>query len=208
MLKTRRFLLLSVIVVILGSLGYKLTQVVWENQLRQLRQNPIEALNYLPESALRIKDFRRAKVQDGRTLWELLGDEASYNKDQKQARVSNPRFLYYGRKGEVAEASAEVAHIFLNERELEKMELEGGIEVIFNGYTLRSEEAVYLPAKEQIIMPQRTTVNGDGLELEGARMEVDLGESKVRLLRNVKTRLEPQKLNEQRSRAERTGREG
>jgi LPS export ABC transporter protein LptC len=199
MRKIRRFLLLVAIFASLGAVGYKVTGTIWANKLREIREYPIELLDQLPESALRIKDFRRAKVENGRTVWELLGDEASYNKDQREAVVQKPRFLYYDKKGEIAEASAEIAHVYLNDKELEKMQLDGGIELSYNGYVLKSQEAIYLPGKEQIVMPQRTTLIGEGLELQGSSMEVDLGDSKVRLLRDVKTKLEPGKLNKQKN---------
>jgi LPS export ABC transporter protein LptC len=196
-MRKRRFLLLVAIVASLAGVGYKVTAEIWANKLRDIRKNPIQLLDQLPESALNIKDFRRAKVENGRTVWELLGEEASYDKDQRQAVVHKPRFLYYDKNGEVAEASADIAHVYLNEKELEKMQLEGGIEISYSGYLLNSQEATYLPAKEQIMMPQRTTLTGEGLELQGATMEVDLGESKVRLLHGVKTKLEPDKLAKQ-----------
>jgi len=196
-MRKERFLLLVAIIVSVGAVGYKVTAEIWANKLREIRENPIKLLDELPESALNIKDFRRAKVENGRTVWELLGEEASYDKDHRQAVIHKPRFLYYDKNGEVAEASAEIAHLYLNEKELEKMQLEGGIEISYSGYLLNSQEATYLPAKEQIMMPQRTTLTGEGLELQGATMEVDLGESKVRLLRDVKTKLEPEKLAKQ-----------
>ena len=206
-MRRRRFLLLLTIVASLVAVGYKVTAEIWANNLRDIRANPIRLLDQLPESALNIKDFRRAKVEDGRTVWELLGDEASYDKDQRQAVIQKPRFLYYDKKGEVAEASAEIAHVYLNEKELEKMQLQGGIEITYSGYLLKSQEAIYLPAKEQVVMPQRTTLKGEGLELQGSSMEVDLGEGKVRLLRDVKTKLEPEKLAKQKAKAEEANRE-
>jgi LPS export ABC transporter protein LptC len=203
-MRKKRFLLLVAIVVSLGAVGYKVTAEIWANKLRDIRENPIKLLDELPESALNIKDFRRAKVENGRTVWELLGEEASYDKDQRQAVIHKPRFLYYDKNGEVAEASADIAHVYLNEKELEKMQLEGGIEISYSGYLLNSQEATYLPAKEQIMMPQRTTLTGEGLQLQGASMEVDLGESKVRLLRDVKTKLEPEKLAKQKAKSDKS----
>ena len=196
----KRLLLLVAIFASLGAVGYKVTSTIWANKLRDIRENPIQLLDQLPESALRIKDFRRAKVENGRTVWELLGEEANYNKDQRQAVVQKPRFIYYDKKGEIAEASAEIAHVYLNDKEVEKMQLDGGIELSYQGYLLKSQEAIYLPAKEQIVMPQRTTLTGEGLELQGSSMEVDLADSKVRLLRDVKTKLEPGKLAKQKDR--------
>lgn len=196
----KRLLLLVAIFASLGAVGYKVTSTIWANKLRDIRENPIQLLDQLPESALRIKDFRRAKVENGRTVWELLGEEANYDKDQRQAVVQKPRFIYYDKKGEIAEASAEIAHVYLNDKEVEKMQLDGGIELSYQGYVLKSQEAIYLPAKEQIVMPQRTTLTGEGLELQGSSMEVDLADSKVRLLRDVKTKLEPGKLAKQKDR--------
>jgi LPS export ABC transporter protein LptC len=188
----------------LGAVGYKVTAEIWANKLRDIRENPIQLLDQLPESALNIKDFRRAKVENGRTVWELRGQEGNYDKDQRQAVIQKPRFLYYDKKGEVAEASAEIAHVYLNDKDLERMQLEGGIEISYNGYLLKSQEAIYLPAKEQIVMPQRTTLSGEGLELQGSSMEVDLGDSKVRLIREVKTKLEPEKLAKQKAKSDKS----
>jgi LPS export ABC transporter protein LptC len=151
-------------------------------------------LDYLPESSLRLKEFHRAKIEDGRKVWELFGDEASYFKEQKEALIKKPRFYYYDKKGEVAETIGNEALLYLNEKELERMELHGDVQVTFQGYILKSEEANYLPAKDQIVLPNRTTVVGEGIELEGARMEVEIEDKKVRLVRAVKSKIEPEKL--------------
>jgi LPS export ABC transporter protein LptC len=201
MRRIKQFLLLLAIFASLSAVGYKVAGAIWANKLREIKENPIELLNQLPDSALRMKDFRRSKVENGRTVWELLGEEASYLKEQREAVVQKPRFLYYDKDGQVAEASAEIAHLYLNEKELEKMQLDGGIELSYNGYILKSQEATYLPSKEQIVMTQRTTLTGEGLDLQGSSMEVDLADRKVRLLRNVKTKLEPDKLAKQRDRS-------
>jgi lipopolysaccharide export system protein LptC len=74
------------------------------------------------------------------------------------------------------------------------MELRGDIQVSFQGYVLKSEEANYLPAKDQIVLPTHTTVVGDGIAVEGARMEVELEDKKIRLIQSVKTKIEPDKL--------------
>jgi LPS export ABC transporter protein LptC len=194
MRKVRRLILLLAIIFSLGGVGYKVTETIIANKLRAIRNNPLEALDYLPEAALRIKDFHRAKIEDGRKVWEIFGDEANYYKQQKEAVVRKPRFYFYDNKGEVAETSGEVARIFLNEKDLEKMELQGGIQVSYQGYVLKSEEAIYFPATDQIVLPSRAVLTSEGMELEGARMEVELQDKKVRLLNNVKTKIEPQKL--------------
>jgi LPS export ABC transporter protein LptC len=174
--------------------GYKVAQTIWSQRLREFQKNPLKALDYLPQAALKMKDFHRAKIEDGRKVWEIFGDEASYLKEQSQAIITRPRLYFYDKKGETAETTGQVARIFLNENELEKMQLQGAIQVTYQGYVLKSEEAVYFPGTQRITLPNKTTLVGNGIELQGSSMEVELEGKKVRLLRDVKTRLEPDKL--------------
>jgi LPS export ABC transporter protein LptC len=193
MRKSRRTILLLAILLSLGGVGYKATEFVQRVQ-KEIKKNPLKALDYLPESALHMKEFHRAKIENGRKLWELFGDEASYFKEQKEAIIKKPRFYYYDKKGEVVETTGDLAHLYINEKELERMELRGDIQVSFQGYVLKSEEANYLPAKDQVILPNRTTVVGEGIELEGSSMEIELEDRKIRLVHRVKTKIEPEKV--------------
>jgi LPS export ABC transporter protein LptC len=193
MRQSRRSILLMVILLSLAGVTYKVAQIVRRVQ-KDVKSNPVKALDYLPESALRLKDFHRAKIENGRKVWELFGDEANYFKEQKEAVVKRPRFYYYDKNGNIAETKGDEALVYLNEKELERMEVRGAIQVTFQGYVLKSEEANYLPAKDQIVLPTRTTVVGDGIEVEGERMEVELEDKKIRLVNAVKTKIEPQKL--------------
>ena len=193
MRKARRSILLAAILVSLAAITYKVSDIL-RRVHKEIKASPVKALDYLPESALRLKEFHRAKIEDGRKVWELFGDEASYFKEQKEALIKKPRFYYYDKKGEVAETKGNEALLYLNEKELERMELHGDVQVKFQGYLLKSDEANYLPAKDQIVLPNRTTVTGEGIELEGARMEVEIQDKKVRLVRAVKSKIEPEKL--------------
>src|ERR1043166_7020933 len=192
--KARRAILLLVIFVALGGVVYKVGENIWITKVQDLKKNPLKALDYLPESSLHMRDFRRSKVENGRKVWEITGDEANYYKEQKQAIIKNPKFYYYDKKGKTAETIGKQATIYLNDKELEQLQLQGNVEVNYEGYTLKSEEAIYFPDKQQIILPGKTTIVSDGMAMEGSRMEVELEEKKVRLLRDVKTKILPEKL--------------
>jgi LPS export ABC transporter protein LptC len=194
MRKTRRLVLLSAVFLSLGAVAYKVVETVSLAQ-QEIIKNPIKALEYLPESALHVKDFRRAKVENGRKIWEVMGEDADYYKAEKQAVIKKPRFFYYDRDGEAAETSGEVARMFLGDKDLEKLQLEGGIQVSYKNYTLKSEEAIFFPEEQRIVLPKRTTLVGGGFELEGSSMEIELESRKVRLQRNVKTKIEPSKID-------------
>jgi len=194
MRKRNRVILLVVIFLALGGVVYKVAESLWIMNAQEIRRNPLRVLDSLPESALQLKDFRRAKIEEGRKIWELFGEEANYFKEQKEAVIKKPRFFYYNKKGEVAETTGETARLFFGEKELERMQLDGGIQVNYEGYVLKSEKAIYLAAEEQIVLPTRATLSGNGVELEGSRMEIELQVKKVRMLQNVKTKIEPEKI--------------
>src|SRR5215475_11228560 len=128
MRKTRRSILLLAILLSLAGVTYKVTEII-RRMHKDIKSNPIKALDYLPESALHLKDFHRAKIENGRKVWELFGDEASYFKEQKEAVIKKPRFYYFDKKGNVAETKGDEALLYLNEKELEKMEVRGAIQV-------------------------------------------------------------------------------
>ena len=198
MRNSRRYILLAAILLILGGVAYKVSEIV--GRLKQdVKENPLAILDQLSESALQIKDFHRSKIENGRKVWELFGEEANYYKDRKEAVIKKPQFYYYDKKGEVAATKGDQALVYLNDKELERMELKGDIEVSFQGYVLKSEEANYTPAKDQIVLPNRTTVVGDGIAIEGARMEVELEEKKIRMIQAVKTKIEPGKLGKKKA---------
>jgi len=200
MRKIRRAILLAVILLSLGGVAYKVTNVIHKMK-QEVVKNPVAVLDALPESSLHIKDFHRAKIENGRKVWELFGDEANYLKDKREAVIKKPRFLYYDKKDEAVETSAETAHVFLNEKELERLELKGAVRVAMKGYVLTSELANYLPAKEQILLPSRTQVVGEGISIEGASMEVEVEGKKIRMVRDVKTKIEPEILAKKKSKS-------
>jgi len=115
MRQTRRSVLLLVIFLTLGGAGYKVYDII-RGAHGQIKKNPLKALDYLPDSALQMKDFHRAKIENGRKIWELYGEEASYFKDQKEAVITKPKFYHYDRTGAAIETNAQEARIYLNDK--------------------------------------------------------------------------------------------
>lgn len=202
MRKRNRAILLLVILLLLGGVGYKVGESIWLNKAREIKKNPIKALDYLPEAALQLKDFHRSKIENGRKVWELYGDEARYLKEQKEAVITKPQFYFYDKNGETIEATGNQGRLFFTDQELEKAQFEGAIEVKFRGFVLKSEQAIYFPEKEQILLPGRINLKGDGLELDGVRMEIALQDQKMRLLQNVRTKLQPERLGKKKDKSD------
>ncbi|MFQ5904147.1 MAG: LPS export ABC transporter periplasmic protein LptC, partial [Candidatus Binatia bacterium] len=186
----------------LGGVAYKVAEHLWLMKAREIQRNPLQLLDYAPETTLRIKDFRRTKVEGGRKVWEVFGEEARYLKAEKEAVIEKPRIIFYDKKGETIEATGNEGHLSFTDQgqEMERMQLRGGVQVSYQGFVLRTDEALYDKSKNQLVLPGRVTVKGDGLELEGVGMEIALQEEKIRLLQRVRTKLQPELLGNRRGR--------
>lgn len=191
--KRVRALLLVLILASLGGVGYKVAKIVWV-KVDELQKEPFKVLNQLPEAALQVKGFHHTKIEEGRKVWELLGEEARYLKNQKQAFIKRPRLIFYNQNGETIEAVGNEGHLFFADKELETLQLHGAIQVNYQGLVLNTEEATYVKSKNQVVAPGKVILRGDGLELEAVGMEIALQDEKLRLLGEVKTRLQPDKL--------------
>lgn len=191
-----RVLLIVALFASLGLVTYKVTQSILIMKAREIKKNPAKLLDYVPEAALQIKEFRRAQIEDGRKVWEVSGEEASYVKEAKEVVIKKPRVVFYDRDGTTIEATGNDGRVSFTEPErgLEKMQLQGGVQVNYRGFLLQTDQILYVKSKNQVILPGKVTVKGDGLELEGVGMEIALDSEKLRLNKNVKTRLQPDRL--------------
>ena len=197
-----RSLLLLLIGATLGGVGYKVVHSVWTMRVNEMRREPLKLLDRLPDVTLQLKDFHRAKIEGGRKVWELFGEEARYLKGEKQAVIKKPRLIFYDKAGRTLEATGEEGRLFFTDKELEEMSMKGAVQVNYQGYVLRTEEASYFKRKNQVVAPGKVTLKAEGLEVEGVGMEIGLEEGKVRLRKEVKTRLQPNQLENQGQRAD------
>ncbi len=200
-----RLLLLIVILGSVGGVAYKVAEQVWLMKSREFRKNPAKFLDYLPEGALQIKDFHRSQVEGGRTVWEVFGDEARYLKADKEVVVKKPRFIFYQKKNsDTVKVSGNEGRLWVDDQqgEMEKMQLQGKVQVSYRGFVLNSEEVIYLKSKNEITLPGKVVIKGDGMELEGVGMQIALDDEKLRLLAHVKTKIEPERLQSGRPQAD------
>lgn len=200
--KTLGAVLLVAIFASLGGVAYKVAENIWLTKAREIKENPSKLLDYVPEAALRIKDFHRAKLEGGQKVWELFGTEAHYLKTQKEVVIKKPRMIFYQKGSSIIEVTGDDGHLWLADAggEMEKAHLQGQVHVNYRGFVLNTDEILYLKSKNQVVLPGKVTVKGDGLELEGVGMEIGLDEEKMRLLKKVKTKLEPRRMESKRAR--------
>ncbi|HEY6201326.1 MAG TPA: LPS export ABC transporter periplasmic protein LptC [Candidatus Binatia bacterium] len=182
---------------LLGIVTYKVGESVWQAKKKGLSKTIArEALNLMPDQALQIKDFHRAQVEGDRKIWEVFGDEAKYNKDEKLLAVQKARILFYQKDDTTIEAIGKEGNLWMGEgqSDLEKAQLLGEVQVTFRGYVLRTNEILYFKSRNMMVLPSRVSIKGEGMELEGSHMEISLNDEKLHLNGNVRTKVVPNKL--------------
>jgi LPS export ABC transporter protein LptC len=194
----RRFrtILLVAISALLGIVIFKVSESVLRSKKSVGKELAKTALNLLPDQALQIKDFHRAQVEGDRKIWEVFGDEARYNKDEKLLAVQKARILFYQKDDTTIEAIGKEGNLWMGEgqSDLEKAQLLGDVQVNFRGYVLRTNEILYFKSRNMMVLPSRVSIKGEGMELEGSHMEISLNDEKLHLNGNVRTKVVPNKL--------------
>jgi len=191
-----RMVLLILISAILGGVTFKVGETIWKGK-RSIKDKAVKAaLQYMPEASLQIKDFHRAQVDGERKVWEVFGEEASFVKGEGQLVLKKPRVFFYQKDDSTVEAIGDKGIIWLedNRGDMQKAQLLGDVEVNFRGYVLKTGEILYFKNTNQMVLPGRVSVKGAGMELDGSHMEVSLDDDKIRLNKDVKTKVEPDKL--------------
>jgi LPS export ABC transporter protein LptC len=192
--KQKRLLLLTALCTSLGLIFYKVTEHLWLQQLNEFERNPVKLLELVPKATLQVKDFRRSKIEGGRKVWEVTGEEATYLKAEQEAVIKRPWFVFYRENGETMEVTGDEGHLYFSDREMEKMQLQGAVQVNFQGFVLRTDEVLYYQSQNHVVSPGMVSLSSDGLELEGGEMEILLQEEKIRLGNRVKTTIQPDRL--------------
>lgn len=175
-------------VVVVGAVVVQLARSQWAQHLRSLRTRE---LDFLPQVSQRIQNFRRVKMEGDRKVWEVAAREAQYFEEDKQVVVDDPEVSFFVKDDQgVVSVKSKQGKIVLDGREMDRVDLEGGIELRFRDYLVRTERAFYQRADDSVVSPGAVVVTGDGLSLSGERMTLEMGSQRVRFEGRVHTVLE------------------
>lgn len=186
MRRTRlRAALLLVVAAALGGIGYLVSRNVAARRTDPLREL---GQDFLPQVAQRIQNFRRVKVKDGKTVWQIVAKDAQLFERTHQVIVHEPHMTLYldGGAREVHISGTE-GRIQLDGQELESLTLRGDVAVQLDDLRLETDEATYNRERDLLTSPNVVTVHGRTLDVFGRGMEVDVGPQHIRLLDDVHT---------------------
>jgi len=198
MVRPSRIIILSVISISLGAVIYKVAETLWLQKVMEFQDDPVKILDLLPQAALQLKEFRRSKVEEGRKVWEITGHEAIYIKADKEAVITSPRLIFYNQNNENVEVRGDQGHIYFKDGKMDRLQLQGGVEIYYQGFVLKTNEIVYYQRTNQVTSEGKVAImKGKGLDLEGVGAEISLKDSRLRLRNKVKTKIRPDILEQQ-----------
>lgn len=182
-----RWAVLALVLLLLGGVTALVARTILLRP-EVLLKHGIEAL---PGVTQHIRDFRRVKVQNGRTVWEVAAREGSFFEGDSTVVVKDAVVEWHLEDGRTVGLRGQEGRIVLDGRDVIAVELRGDIRVQLADYEVRADEARYDHARERIDAPGRITVRGSAIELEGEGMEVDVAAQRLTILRQVSMRLNP-----------------
>ncbi len=197
MVRPTRIIILSVISISLGAVIYKVAETLWLQKIMEFQENPVKILDLVPQPALQLKQFRRTKVEEGRKVWEITGDEAVYLKADREAMITSPRLIFYQQSDENVEVRGDQGYIYFNDGEMDRLQLRGGVEIYYQGFVLKTNEIVYHQRTNQVTAKGKVAMKAKGLHLEAVGAVISLKDARLRLRAKVKTTIRPDVLGKQ-----------
>ncbi len=140
-----------------------------------------------------IGEFRKSETKDGKKVWEVTAATARYFPDKNIAELENGLVWLY-RGDDVVRVSSNLAIIHLKGTGLDKVQAKGSVvlESEARGITLKTEEANFDQAQEELNCPGLVEITAPQGEISGIGLTGDTGAQNFTLLKDVKTRLKPQ----------------
>jgi LPS export ABC transporter protein LptC len=148
----------------------------------------------LEETGTRIhlQDFHRVEVKDGRPVWEVRAKDAQYFAQERVTHINDSSVIVYRRDHSSVRINAASAKLYMTEESIERAELEGNVVVdLGESVTVTTDMAVYQARTRQIMAPGRVSIEGNGYEVKGARLSLDLDSQLVTLSERVTSRFAP-----------------
>jgi LPS export ABC transporter protein LptC len=176
--------LLVVVTLALTVIGYQVSRSI---ALRRARTVLDLGPDFVPNVAQHIQNFRRVKVEEGKTVWEVMADDAQYFEKTDTVIATHPRvtlFLQDGRRAHIRGTEGELG---LEGSELLRATLRGDVVVELDDLVLHTDQATFDRDADQITAPGAVTLRGRTMDVKGEGMEVEVTAQQVRLLRDVHT---------------------
>lgn len=180
--------LLLVVAFALVGIGVQVWRSIAARAPRSLEALGVELL---PEVAQHIRNFRRVKVKDGRTEWEITAEDARYFEKSNEVVVRKPELTMNAEDGrQRARLTGSEGRLVLRDREVESVTITGAVVLWIDELQLTTDNATYDRTRDLVTAPGAVTIDGEDIKVHAVGMEVDVTPQRIRLLDDVHTVLQ------------------
>lgn len=182
-----RFLIALAVVTSLIIVGYQLVAAL---QAQKRIEHDMAHLvdDVEPEATQRMQNFRRAKIRDGKKVWEIAARQARYSHENNEIVVERPEVSFYMKNGDVVALRCHEGRVRLDDHEeVIRMELSGDLEMRINDFVITTPNAVYESERNVIFSDGPVRIVGQSVEVEGQGYTVDVAEKRLTLNAKVQT---------------------
>jgi LPS export ABC transporter protein LptC len=183
-----RRLVVALIVVVSAMGVFLLGKTLYLQHQADLRR---EVLDVLPQVAQRIQDFHRTRVVNGRKVWEVSAREAQYHDEEHMAVVSAPSVAFFMEDGRQVALRGDEGKVYLDGKDLARVDLHGGVEVNFGTYALHTDLVSYERKNNVIVAPGKVRISGEEFDIRGDELNIQLSAQQLRVEGNVQMTLRP-----------------
>jgi len=188
MRKPLRLFILLIVLVSVGTIVTLAGQAIWRQKQAEL---VAKGLELLPGVMQRLQNFRRVKVIDDRKVWEVAAKDAQYYEAENMVLVRGAAIHLYLEDGRSIGMEGSEGRVYLEGKDVLRVELTGGIEVTMADYKVRTDAAVYDQGRELVSAPGPVEITGTGVDVTAQGMEINLATKRLRLLSQVAMNLTP-----------------
>ncbi|RMG40464.1 MAG: LPS export ABC transporter periplasmic protein LptC [Candidatus Dadabacteria bacterium] len=129
----------------------------------------------LVQGAFKLGKFKRSKLKDGRTVWEITAESGEYMPAKNLTRVYNARMVFYDKKNVPVLLESKRADLNIKADELSSAELFGDVKLVYNNdLTLTTRHALYNRELNVIKAPGTATVQNQRMKISGKKMTINV----------------------------------
>jgi lipopolysaccharide transport protein LptA len=184
-----RILLVLVLCLSLGTLSFVLGRSLLDQQAQVVASSVPEMSENIEQ---RIQGFHRVNVRDGAKVWDLSAREARIQKGQGRILVDEPSLELHDPDWAQVNIRSGRGQVDLKDGDIDRVSLEQGLVVEFDGYRLESTEGSYLGESRHIVLAKGASVSSAVVDLSGEFMLLDLDRSIVGVVGKVVTEFHPE----------------
>ena len=185
-----RFAVLAVVLVGLTTLVVQLRGALEAQKGKEVDSSALDGM--LPDAVQWIQDFHRIEIKDGKTAWEVRGDEAQYLEEKEQVLVRGPKATLFTADGERVEVSGGAAVVGFDGQGLKDVRVEDDVVVRFRDFVIHAPNATYRHEEQKIVATGEVDIRGDRVELHGTDLVVFMTDSRFELRQPVRVTLLPE----------------